>query len=79
MAAAQKGQEDETAGSAPTLGSLGGAVGAAIAGLIGQVVGLDLPLQPQQVKLAVWLLAGGGAVLAVLMAVLARLLLRASP
>ncbi len=79
MAAAQKGQEDATAGSAPTLGSLGGAVGAAIAGLIGQVVGLDLPLQPQQVTLAVWLLAGGGAVLAVWMTVLARLLLRASP
>jgi MFS family permease len=78
MAAAQKGQEDATAGSAPTLGALGGAIGAAIAGLVGQAVGLDLPLPPQQVTLAVWLLAGGGAVLAVWMAVLARRLLRAS-
>jgi hypothetical protein len=78
MAAAQKGQEDATAGSAPTLGALGGAIGAAIAGLVGQAVGLDLPLQAQQVTLATWLLAGGGAVLAVWMAVLARRLLRAT-
>ncbi len=78
MAAAQKGQEDATAGSAPTLGSLGGAIGAAIAGLVGETVGLDLPLQPQQVTLAIWLLAGGGAALALCMAVLARRLLRMS-
>ena len=78
MAAAQKGQEDATAGSAPTLGSLGGAIGAAIAGLVGEAVGLDLPLQSQQVTLAVWLLAGGGTVLALCMAVLARRLLRIS-
>ena len=78
MAAAQKGQEDATAGSAPTLGALGGAIGAAIAGLVGQAVGLDLPLDPQQVTLATWLLAGGGAVLAVVMTVLARRLLRAT-
>ncbi|MCZ4314297.1 MFS transporter [Comamonadaceae bacterium G21597-S1] len=78
MAAAQKGQEDATAGSAPTLGALGGAIGAAIAGLVGQAVGLDLPLDPQQVTLATGLLAGGGAVLAVVMAVLARRLLRAT-
>ncbi len=76
MAHAQKGQEDATAGSAPTLGALGGAIGAAIAGLVGQAVGLDLPLDPRQVTLAVWLLAGGGAVLAIAMAVLARRLLR---
>lgn len=76
MAAAQKGQEDATAGSAPTLGSLGGAIGAAIAGLVGQAVGLDLPLQPPQVTLAVWLLAGGGAALAIGMGLLARRLLR---
>ncbi|MEO7937361.1 MAG: MFS transporter [Burkholderiaceae bacterium] len=76
MAGAQAGQEDATAGSAPTLGSLGGAIGAAIAGLVGAAVGLDLPLQPQQVTLAVWLLAGGGAALALCMAVLARRLLR---
>jgi MFS family permease len=77
MAHAQKGQEDATAGSAPTLGALGGAIGAAIAGLVGQAVGLDLPLLPQQVTQAVWLLAGGGAVLAVAMTVLAWRLLRA--
>ncbi len=78
MAHAQKGQEDATAGSAPTLGALGGAIGAAIAGLVGQAVGLDLPLNPQQVTLAVWLLAGGGAVLAGAMGLLARRLLRAT-
>lgn len=78
MAAAQKGQEDATAGSAPTLGSLGGAVGAAIAGLVGQAVGLDQPLQPQNVELAARVLAGGGAALALLVAVLARRLLRTS-
>jgi len=78
MAAAQKGQEDATAGSAPTLGALGGAIGAAIAGLVGQAVGLDLPLQPQQVTWAVWILAGGGAVLAACMALLARRLLQVS-
>ncbi len=76
MAAAQKGQEDLTAGSAPTLGSLGGAIGAAMAGLVGQSVGLDLPLQPQQVTLAVVLLAGGGAVLAMVAALLAWRLIR---
>lgn len=77
MAAAQQGQEDATAGSAPTLGALGGAIGAAIAGLVGQAVGLDLPLAAQQVTLATGLLAGGGAALAVVTAVLAWRLLRA--
>jgi len=78
MAAAQKGQEDATAGSAPTLGSLGGAVGAAVAGLVGQSVGLEQPLQPDKVVQAAWMLAGGGALLALLTAVLARRLLLAS-
>jgi MFS family permease len=41
MASAQAGQEDATAGAAPTLGSLGGAVGAAVAGLAGNSLGLD--------------------------------------
>jgi len=76
MAAAQQGQEDLTAGSAPTLGALGGAVGAAIAGLVGQTVGLDLPLQPLQVTLAVGLLAGGGAALAIAASLLAWRLIR---
>lgn len=78
MANAQPGQEDATAGSAPTLGALGGAVGAAIAGLVGQAVGLEQPLQPQAVVQAGWMLAGGGAVLALLAAVLARRLSLAS-
>lgn len=78
MAAAQKGQEDATAGSAPTLGSLGGAVGAAIAGLVAQAVGLVQPLQPEIVAQATWLLAGGGAALALIVALLARRLLRAA-
>ena len=78
MAHARKGQEDATAGSAPTLGALGGAIGAAIAGLVGQAVGLDLPLAAQQVTRATWLLAGGGAVLAVAAALLANRLLQAA-
>ena len=78
MAAAQAGQEDATAGSAPTLGALGGAVGAAIAGLVGQAAGLDQTLRPEQVALTTWTLAGGGAVLALLVALLARRLLAAA-
>jgi len=78
MAAAQPGQEDATAGSAPTLGALGGAVGAAIAGLVGQAVGLEQPLQADAVALASGMLAGGGCVLALLVALLARRLLAAS-
>lgn len=78
MANAQPGQEDATAGSAPTLGALGGAVGAAIAGLVGQAVGMEQPLQAQAVLQASWILAGGGAVLALLVALLARRLLLAS-
>jgi len=78
MAHAQPGQEDTTAGSAPTLGALGGAVGAAIAGLVGQAVGIAQPLQAQGVVQASWILAGGGAVLALLVAILARRLLLAT-
>lgn len=78
MACAQPGQEDATAGSAPTLGALGGAVASAIAGLVGQAAGLAQPLQPDMVVRAVWMLAGGGAVLALLAALLARRLLHAS-
>lgn len=78
MASAQAGQEDATAGSAPTLGALGGAVGAAFAGLVGQAVGLAQPLSAQAVVQVSWMLAGGGAVLALLAAVLARRLLLAS-
>jgi len=78
MAAAEQGQEDATAGSAPTLGALGGAVGAAIAGLVGQAVGLEQPLLSDNVQLATWTLAGAGAMLALLVAVLARRLLQVS-
>ena len=79
MAAAQAGQEDATAGAAPTLGALGGAVGAAIAGLAGNSAGLDQALTATSVTQASWVLAGGGAMLALVAAVLAwRLLQRAS-
>lgn len=77
MANAQAGQEDATAGSAPTLGALGGAVGAAIAGLVGQALGLAQPLAADTVVLASWTLAGGGAALALVAAVLAQRLLGA--
>ena len=76
MAAAQAGQEDATAGSAPTLGALGGAVGAALAGLAGNSLGLDQALTAASVTRASMVLAGGGALLALLAAMLARRLLQ---
>ncbi|MEO8544057.1 MAG: MFS transporter, partial [Burkholderiaceae bacterium] len=76
MAAAQAGQEDATAGAAPTLGALGGAVGAALAGLAGNSLGLDQALTATSVTRASVVLAGGGALLALLASVLAHRLLR---
>jgi predicted MFS family arabinose efflux permease len=76
MAAAQAGQEDATAGAAPTLGALGGAVGAAIAGLAGNSLGLDQVLTASSVTQASLVLAGGGALLALAASVLVRRLVR---
>jgi predicted MFS family arabinose efflux permease len=76
MAAAQSGQEDATAGAAPTLGALGGAVGAAMAGLAGNSLGLDQVLTASSVAQASMVLAGGGALLALAASVLVRRLVR---
>ncbi|MCP5282010.1 MAG: MFS transporter [Rhodoferax sp.] len=76
MAAAQSGQEDATAGAAPTLGALGGAVGAALAGLAGNSLGLDQVLTASSVAQASMVLAGGGALLALAASVLVRRLVR---
>jgi len=76
MAAAQSGQEDATAGAAPTLGALGGAVGAALAGLAGNSLGLDHVLTASSVSQASMVLAGGGALLALAASVLVRRLVR---
>lgn len=64
MATAQKGQEDATAGAIPTLGSLGGAVSAALAGLVGNASGLAGPLDTTVVQRAAWALFGGGCLIA---------------
>jgi len=76
MAAAQAGQEDATAGAAPTLGALGGAVGAALAGLAGNGLGLDQVLTATSVTQASRVLAGAGALLALVAALLVRRLLQ---
>lgn len=64
MACAQRGQEDATAGAIPTLGSLGGAISAALAGLVGNASGLAGPLDTSVVQRAAWALFGGGALIA---------------
>ena len=74
MAAAQAGQEDATAGAA--LGALGGAVGAALAGLAGNGLGLDQVLTATSVTQASRVLAGAGALLALVAALLVRRLLQ---
>ena len=66
MAAAQSGQEDETAGAIPTLQGLGGATSAAVAGLSGNAIGLDRPLTQQIVSDASLALYGGGALVSLL-------------
>ena len=77
MANMQPGQEDETAGAIPTLQGLGGAISAALAGLAGNAIGLDRLLTVDVVQRASLALYGGGAVLALLAVVVARLFLRA--
>ena len=77
MSAAQAGQEDATAGAIPTLGNVGGAVSAALAGLVGNSIGLDSSLSAQTVSRASLALFGGGALVAGLAAWLAARLLKA--
>ena len=76
MAHAQAGQEDETSGAIPTVQGLGGAVSAALAGLIGNAVGLDQAQDPDAVARAANAMYGGGALLALLSVWMATRLLR---
>ncbi len=64
MACAQRGQEDATAGAIPTLGSLGGAISAALSGLVGNASGLAGPLDTAVVQRSAWALFGGGTLIA---------------
>ena len=64
LAAAQPGQEDTTAAGIPTLQGLGGAISAALAGLAGNAMGLDLNLSAKAVQHATLAMFGGGAVIA---------------
>ena len=77
MAAAQAGQEDATAGAIPTLGGVGGAVSAALAGLVGNALGMDRSLTAEIVSRASMALFGGGALVAALAGWLAWRLLEA--
>lgn len=76
MAAAQPGQEDATAGSIGTLPLLGGAISAAMAGMVGNAIGLDQVLTDDKVARAAWALFGSGTLLALLAWMLALRLAR---
>ena len=64
LAAAQPGQEDNTAAAIPTLQGLGGAISAALAGLTGNAMGLDQHLSATAVQRATLAIFGGGALIA---------------
>ncbi len=64
MAAAPEGQEDATATAIPTLECLGGAIGSAAVGLIGNAAGLAGPLSAEIVRAGSFGVFGGGAVIA---------------
>jgi MFS family permease len=77
MASADPGEEDATISSMSTLFGMGGAVSAAVSGLIGNSIGLDGPLTTEIVAKAALILYGGGAVLAAIGILFAWGLLRA--
>jgi hypothetical protein len=77
MGTAEPGQEDATIAAMSTLFGMGGAISAAVSGLIGNSIGLDGPLTMQIVDRASLLLFGGGALLAVIAIVLAARLIQA--
>jgi hypothetical protein len=79
MAAAPEGQEDATATAIPTLECLGGAIGAAAAGLIGNAAGFGGPLTPEVVHVGSLGVFGGGALIVLLGVVAAGLFLRSAP
>jgi hypothetical protein len=64
MVATDSGEEDATVASMTTLWGMGGAVSAAVAGLIGNGLGLDGPLSRHVVENAAYALFCGGAVIA---------------
>lgn len=66
MAAAPAGEEDATATAIPTLECLGGAIGAASAGLIGNAAGFGGALTPAVVQQGVHGVFGAGALVATL-------------
>jgi predicted MFS family arabinose efflux permease len=78
MAAAPEGEEDATATAIPTLECLGGAIGAALAGLIGNASGLAGTLSPQIVNKGSLGVFGGGALVALFGVLAAILFLRST-
>jgi MFS family permease len=64
MVATDSGEEDATVASMTTLWGMGGAISAAVAGLIGNGLGLDGPLSRHVVENAAYALFCGGAVVA---------------
>ncbi|MDY0872992.1 MFS transporter [Dongia rigui] len=80
MAAAPEGQEDATATAIPTLECLGGAIGAAASGLVGNAAGFGGSLTPEVVQMGSIGVFGGGALIVLIGVVAAGLFLRsASP
>jgi hypothetical protein len=66
MGTTDPGEEDATVASMSTLWGMGGAVSAAVAGLIGNGIGLDGPLTRDVVEHASLILYAGGALIAAL-------------
>ncbi|WP_395020679.1 MFS transporter [Dongia sp.] len=64
MGSADPGEEDATIASMSTIFGMGGAISAAVSGLVGNSIGLDRPLTVAIVEQASLILYGGGALLA---------------
>ena len=77
MGTADPGEEDATVAAMSTLFGMGGAISAAVAGLVGNSIGLDGPLTTEIVAEASLVLYGGGALLAILAIFCAWLLIHA--
>jgi len=76
MGTAEPGEEDATIASMSTLFGMGGAISAAVSGLIGNSIGLDGVLTTEIVAQASLVLFGGGALLALLALLCAGQLIR---
>jgi MFS family permease len=77
MGTAEPGEEDATISSMSTVFGMGSAISAAVAGLIGNSIGLDVALTTEVVNEAALILYGGGALLAGVALLLAARLIRA--